>query len=79
MRGILDKSRSSHLKIRFCCKEIALKLNVFFICWVFLFVLMLKVKAALSGLFDTDAYRHIVSLPLTEVTPSPEALHTKQA
>jgi hypothetical protein len=40
----------------------------------------IKVKAALSGLFDTDAYRHIVSLPLTEFTPSsPEALHTKQA
>jgi hypothetical protein len=36
-----------------------------------------KVKAAVSGLFDTDAYRHIVSLPLTEFTPSPEALHTK--
>jgi hypothetical protein len=34
----------------------------------------------LSGLFGTDAYRHIVSLPLTEFTPSsPEALHTKQA
>jgi hypothetical protein len=39
-----------------------------------------KVKAALSGLFDTVAYRHIVSLPLTEFThSSPEALHTKQA
>jgi hypothetical protein len=42
--------------------------------------LKVKVKAALSGLFDTDAYWHIVSLPLTEFTPSsPEALHTKQA
>jgi hypothetical protein len=39
-----------------------------------------KVKAALSGLFDTDACWHIVSLPLTEYTPSsPEALHIKQA
>jgi hypothetical protein len=39
-----------------------------------------NVKDALSRLFDTDAYRHIVSLPLTEFTPlSPEALHTKQA
>jgi hypothetical protein len=39
-----------------------------------------KVKTALSGLFDTDARRHIVSLPLTEFTPSSqEALHTKQA
>jgi hypothetical protein len=39
-----------------------------------------KVKAALSGLFDTNAYWHIVSLPLTEFTPSSaEALHTKQA
>jgi hypothetical protein len=38
-----------------------------------------KIKAALSGLHDTDACRHIVSLPLTEFTPSPEALHTKQA
>jgi hypothetical protein len=36
--------------------------------------------AALSGFYDTDACRHIVSLPLTEFTPlSPEALHTKQA
>jgi hypothetical protein len=34
---------------------------------------------ALSGLFDTDAYGHIVSLPLTEfISSSPEALHTKQ-
>jgi hypothetical protein len=40
----------------------------------------IKVKPALSELFDTDAYRHIVSLPLTGLTPSsPEALHTKQA
>jgi hypothetical protein len=39
-----------------------------------------KVKAALSGLFDTGAFWHIVSLPLTDFTPSsPEALHTKQA
>jgi hypothetical protein len=39
----------------------------------------IKVKVALSGLFDTDACRHIVSLLLTEFTPSsPEALHTKQ-
>jgi hypothetical protein len=39
-----------------------------------------KVKSVLSGLFDHDAYRHIVSLPLTDFTPSsPEALHTKQA
>jgi hypothetical protein len=39
-----------------------------------------KLKAALSGLYDTDARRHIVSLPLTEFTPSsPEALHTQQA
>jgi hypothetical protein len=38
------------------------------------------IKAALSGLYDTDACRDIVSLPLTEFTPSsPEALHTKQA
>jgi hypothetical protein len=37
------------------------------------------VKAALSGLFDTDTYWHIVSLSLTEFTPFPEALHTKQA
>jgi hypothetical protein len=37
-----------------------------------------KVKAALSGLSDTDAYWHIVFLPLTEFTPlSLEALHTK--
>jgi hypothetical protein len=39
-----------------------------------------KGKAALLRLFDTDAYWHIVSLPLTEFTPSSsEALHTKQA
>jgi hypothetical protein len=38
-----------------------------------------RVKAALSGLYDTDARRHIVSLPLAEFTPSPETLHTKQA
>jgi hypothetical protein len=37
-----------------------------------------KVKTALSGLYDTDARRHIVPLPLTKFTPSsPEALHTK--
>jgi hypothetical protein len=41
--------------------------------------IFVKVKADLSGLFDTDAYWHILSLPLTEFTPSPEALHTKQA
>jgi hypothetical protein len=29
-----------------------------------------KLKADLSGLYDTDARRHIVSLPLTELTPS---------
>jgi hypothetical protein len=29
-----------------------------------------KVKAAVSRLYDTDARRHIVSLPLTEFTPS---------
>jgi hypothetical protein len=40
----------------------------------------MDIKATLSGVFDTDAYRHIVFLPLTEFTPSsPEALHTKQA
>jgi hypothetical protein len=38
-----------------------------------------KIKAAVSGLYRTDACRHIVSLPLTEFTPSsPEVLHTKQ-
>jgi hypothetical protein len=38
-----------------------------------------KVKVALSGLYNTDACRHILSLPLTDFTPSsPEALHTKQ-
>jgi hypothetical protein len=43
------------------------------------YVVMVKVKAAISGLYDTDACRHIVSLPVTEFTPSPEALHTKHA
>jgi hypothetical protein len=38
-----------------------------------------KLKTALSVLFDADAYWHIVSLPLTEFTPSPQALHAKQA
>jgi hypothetical protein len=39
-----------------------------------------KVKAGLSGLSGTDAYWHIVSLPLTVFTaPSPDTLHTKQA
>jgi hypothetical protein len=39
-----------------------------------------KGKGRSIGLFDTDAYWHIVSLPVTEFTPSPqEALHTKQA
>jgi hypothetical protein len=38
------------------------------------------VKATLLGLYDPDACRHILSLPLTGFTPSsPEALHTKQA
>jgi hypothetical protein len=32
-----------------------------------------KVKATLSGLYDTDARRHIVSLLLTEFAPSPES------
>jgi hypothetical protein len=39
-----------------------------------------NVMAALSGLYDTDACWHILSLLLTEFTPSsPEALHAKQA
>jgi hypothetical protein len=43
-------------------------------------MIKVKAKAPLSGLFDTDAYRQIVSLQLTEfTTSSPEALDTKQA
>jgi hypothetical protein len=39
-----------------------------------------KLMAAISRLYGTDARRHIVSLPLTGFTPSfPEALHIKQA
>jgi hypothetical protein len=38
-----------------------------------------KLKTALSVLCDADAHWHIVSLPLTEFTPSPQALHAKQA
>jgi hypothetical protein len=45
----------------------------------FRYVVKLKVKAALSGLYGTDACRHVVSLPVTEFTSSPVALHTKQA